>query len=164
MSAILVPVDGSVHALKALRIAGDLADKYGGKIVLLHVLVPDRKAGRILSLPIADVLPPKMVAALGAAAGAPGARARVPEAVLKVVGEKVLEDAAAKVHRRGIDVEVMPIDHGDPVQSILIAARHSDANTIVMGCRGLSNNETQGFGSVSSQVFQKAECTCISVK
>jgi nucleotide-binding universal stress UspA family protein len=160
MSAILVPVDGSVHALKALRIAGDLAENYGGRIVLLHILVPDRKARRILSLPIADTLPTAVTSALEKASD----RSRVPEAALRAVGERILEDADARVRRRGIETEIMPVEQGDPVQSILIAARHAGANTIVMGCRGLSDDREQGFGSVSRQVFQNAECTCISVK
>ncbi len=164
MPAILVPVDGSVHALKALRIGGDLAEKYGGRMVLLHVLVPDRKAGRILALPIADALPFDISSHLKDAAEMPSQPVKLPNEILVAVGERILEDAAARVHRRGLELEVMPIDHGDPVEAILIAAQHSDANTIVMGCRGLSDDQAQGFGSVSRQVFQRADCSCISVK
>lgn len=164
MAAVLVPVDGSVHALKALRIGGDLAEKYGGRLVLLHVLVPDRKAGRILALPIADALPLDITSHLKDAAGARGGTPKLANEILVAVGERILEDAADRVRRRGLDVEVMPIDHGDPVESILVAARHSGANTIVMGCRGLSDDRAQGFGSVSREVFQRADCTCISVK
>lgn len=164
MPAILVPVDGSVHSLKALRIGGDLAEKYGGRMVLLHVLVPGRKAGRILALPIADALPIEITSHLKNAVEGSGEQAKLSSEMLVAVGERILEDAAARVHRRGLEIEVMPIDHGDPVEAILIAAQHSNANTIVMGCRGLSNDHTQGFGSVSRQVFQRADCTCISVK
>ena len=158
MSTILVPVDGSVHALKALRIACDLGDKYGGRIALLHVIVPRRKTSRILDLPIAPKLPTAVTAALKEHSD------QVPDAVLEAVGRTVMHDAEERVARRGLELDVLPIATGDPVEAILIAARQSGAHTIVMGCRGLSNAEASGFGSVSQKVFQRAECTCISVK
>lgn len=158
MSAILVPVDGSVHALKALRIACDLGDKYGGRVVLLHVIVPRRKTARILDLPIAPKLPSAVTAALKEHSD------QVPDAVLEAVGRTVLHDAEERASRRGLEVDVLPVATGDPVEAIMIATRQSGAHTIVMGCRGLSNTQTSGFGSVSQQVFQRAECTCISVK
>lgn len=34
---ILVPVDGSDHSLKALELAGDLAEKYDSDLTVLHV-------------------------------------------------------------------------------------------------------------------------------
>lgn len=158
MHSILVPVDGSAHALKALHIACDLAEKYGGQIVLLHVLTTERKARRILERPLADMLPADLVARLKDAADA------VPEDLRWRVGEGILDDAAARTHRRGLEMEIMPIVSGDPVECILVAARRAGANTIVMGCRGLSDEETNGFGSVSRRVFETADCTCISVK
>ena len=35
---ILVPTDGSEHAGKALQLATDIAEKYKGRLVLLHVV------------------------------------------------------------------------------------------------------------------------------
>jgi nucleotide-binding universal stress UspA family protein len=35
---ILVAIDGSEHAHKALEVASDLADKYDAKMILVHVL------------------------------------------------------------------------------------------------------------------------------
>jgi nucleotide-binding universal stress UspA family protein len=37
-SQVLVPLDGSKNSLKALDVAADLAEKYGSKLVLLHVV------------------------------------------------------------------------------------------------------------------------------
>ena len=34
---ILVPLDGSGHSLKALEIAIQIAKKFGGKLMLIHV-------------------------------------------------------------------------------------------------------------------------------
>ena len=39
IKTILAATDGSEHARKAVRLAADLADKYGAKLVLVHVLL-----------------------------------------------------------------------------------------------------------------------------
>lgn len=175
MPAILVPVDGSVHALKALHVACDLSEKYGGKLMLLNALVPGRKVGQILDLPIASKLPHHVIEQLRKAAarqrrGDAEGKGRadidnsVPVEVLLAVGERILQDAAQRAQRRGIAAELLQSDDGDPVDAILQAAEQVEAHTIVMGCRGLSDEEAKAFGSVSQRVFQLAECTCISVK
>ena len=38
MERILVALDGSDHSNKAVDLAADLAEKYGARLVLLHVL------------------------------------------------------------------------------------------------------------------------------
>ncbi len=130
MHTILVPVDGSDHALKAITIACDLAEKYGGRIALLHVLAGDMSADKH------------------------------PE----IAGQKILDEAESRVTRRGIDVDVLDLATGNPAECVLIAHRSSGASTIVMGCRGTRREGESAFGSVSSTVFERAECTCISVK
>ncbi len=130
MHTILVPVDGSDHALKAITIACDLAEKYGGRVALLHVL----------------------------AGNAP--EDNHPE----IAGQKILDQAASRVTRRGIDVDVLDLASGNPAESILTARKSCAASTIVMGCRGTRNGGETAFGSVSSTVFERADCTCISVK
>jgi nucleotide-binding universal stress UspA family protein len=169
MHTILVPFDGSGHALKALRIACDLSEKYGARIALFHALARDKQAVDILRLMVVKELDPEIVEALQKVADSgrkgPGKPARpLPDAVLRVIGEKILSQAAARVQRHGLEVETLPMEAGDPAESILLAARQTGANTIVMGCRGVSDDEAATFGSVSHIVFQKADCTCISVK
>lgn len=162
MSAILVPVDGSSHALKAIRIACDLAEKYGGVVALMHVVVPGRQAGKILAMPVAKGFAPAIVAELKKAAAKEGQA--VSDAALRAVGQGILADAEARVIRRGLDAELLPLGTGDPAESILLAIKKTGASTIVMGTRGMSDTDASGMGSVSQKVFHKAECTCISVK
>lgn len=71
---------------------------------------------------------------------------------------------AVRARQRGLEPELLAIATGDPAENILIAVRQTGASTIVMGCRGLSDLDAVIFGSVSHTVFEKAECTCISVK
>lgn len=162
MHTILVPVDGSNHALKALHIACDLAEKYGGRIALLHVLNHGRQAGELLDLEIAYLFGPKLKSALGSAAENSGAP--TPEHLLELVGKKILDQAATKVKRCGLEAVLLPMDMGDPAECILEAAGRTGANTIVMGSRGIGSSQTSSFGSVSNRVFEQASCTCLSVK
>lgn len=86
------------------------------------------------------------------------------KAALHAMGEKILDQAYAKLHRRGLKVSVLDIGEGDPVEAILIAAKSTSANTIVLGSRGVTNSKASSFGSVSQEVFRRAECTCVAVK
>ena len=162
MHAILVPVDGSAHAAKALHIACDLAGKYGGRIALYHALARDKPARDLLRLTAAKSFGPKLTEALQQAAESPPQP--LPDDMLRAIGQKILEASAAKARQRGVEAETLSIETGDPSEGILVAARTAGANTIVMGCRGLSDTDASSFGSVSNTVFQKADCTCISVK
>ena len=47
---IVVPVDGSDHADKAINLASDLAIKYDGRIVMLHVLLHNKEPEELLTL------------------------------------------------------------------------------------------------------------------
>lgn len=162
MNKILVPVDGSSHALKALQIACDLADKYGGEIILLHVLARNRRADDLLNLLVHQNLGPQLVAALRAAADKPPGT--VSDRLARAIGDNILGYAAGRVRRRGLEPEVLEIDAGDPAECILIAHKRTGASMIVMGCRGASPSDASSFGSVSHAVFEKAECTCLAVK
>ena len=162
MHTVLVPVDGSNHALKALHIACDLAEKYGGRIALLHVLSRDRHASEFLDLEIANLFGPKLKTALQSAAQM--SDEPVSEELLTLVGAKILEQAGAKVRRRGLEVFDLPVEAGNPAECILAARERTDASTIVMGSRGTSGSHATSFGSVSNTVFERAQCTCLSVK
>ncbi|MBL4758716.1 MAG: universal stress protein [Rhizobiales bacterium] len=158
MQTILVPVDGSVHALKALRIACDLAEKYGGKVTLLHVLVEGRSADELLDLHAASTFGPVVTAQLRESA------AQVSVNLLEQIGLKILDQAATETDRRGLETDQLPIAIGDPVENILIALKQSGASTIVMGSRGAARRDPASFGSVSQAIFARANCTCLSVK
>ncbi len=162
MQKILVPVDGSLHALKALHIASDLAQKYGGSIVLLHVISKAKSVKNLLDLAVADTFGPTIRKKLQLTLGEENAS--VPKALLYEIGEKILAQAAKKVNRLGLEMEVLEMEEGDPVENILLARQRTNANTIVMGARGISASGSFSFGSVSQMVFEKAPCTCLSVK
>lgn len=162
MQKILVPVDGSHHALKALHIASDLTEKYGGSILLLHILNADKPAVKLLGLATVNTFGSNLTDILGKIVK--GNLGPVPHNILEAVGEKILAQAATRVRRRGLEVEVLRIEIGTPSEIILKTQKCHEASTIVMGCRGVSNSKKSAFGSVSQNVFTQATCTCLSVK
>ena len=50
INTIIVPTDGSEHALKAVDHAADLAAKYGARVVILHSLLRNASASEIRTL------------------------------------------------------------------------------------------------------------------
>ncbi len=162
MNTILVPIDGSGRALKAVHIASDLAEKYDGRIKLLYVLQKGKKVEMLLGLSIAGKLDQKLKARLLAEAKRPEGITSL--ALLRALGLEILEQAARRVRRRGVGVDILPMEEGDPVELILAAQKTTGANTIVMGSRGVSQAQEAAFGSVSHAIFERADCTCLSVK
>ncbi len=162
MNSILVPVDGSVHALKAAHIACDFAQKYDGRISLLYVLPKSIQAEKLLSLMAAKNFGPKLKSILQTQAKME--KGLASPAVKMAAGEQILSQAAAKIRRQGINATKLPIGEGDVVESILDAINTTQANVVVLGSRGVSDSHGNSFGSVSHAVFERAQCTCLAVK
>ena len=170
---ILLPTDGSEHANKAARIAGDLAARYDAELVLLHVLLRDhldeglRHYAEVERL--ADSRPLSQ-----AAASIPEGRfpvAMVPtnggeteEEVLNAVAELVLRAAADTVKECGAKKFRALTEDGDPAQRILQRAETEGTDLIVMGSRGFSDLKSLIVGSVSHKVSHLAPCPVLSVR
>ena len=57
IKTIVVPTDGSAHAKKAVDLAADIAEKYGARIVLLHVFLRYTSESDIESLCKENAMP-----------------------------------------------------------------------------------------------------------
>ncbi len=146
---IVVPTDGSDHARKAVSVAVDLAEKYGARVIAVHVM-PPIDAG---SLP--DELK------RFAQNEIPGGTNRQ---VLEAIGEQILQEARSQSEgETAPDVETR-LETGDPAAAILETAESEKADLIVMGSRGLSHLKGLLMGSVSHKVSQLSPCSCITVK
>lgn len=143
---ILVPVDGSDHSLKALDVAADLAEKYGSKIIILHV-VPSNEVPE------------------GLRKWAKTEQFRdPPEAIYEqAIADGILEDAERRLADKKMDTIQRASEYGDVAKRILEVARREDANLIVMGTRGLSDFQGLVMGSVAHKVTHAAPCTVITV-
>jgi nucleotide-binding universal stress UspA family protein len=146
---ILVPVDGSAHALRAIDFASDIAQKYDAPITLLQVMP------RFGSMEIPEQL--REYAATE--------NVQVSEhEVLQSAANRILEDAEGRARSNGI-VNIQGVaEVGDPARTIVDYAKRHDVDLIVMGARGLGDLAALLLGSVSHKVCHLAECNCVLVK
>jgi nucleotide-binding universal stress UspA family protein len=123
---ILVAIDGSEYSKQALPTAIDVARKFGGQLLVVHVAEHDR--GRAAAFSVES-----------------------PADATKLVAEavKVARDAGLSVKGELLDRAT-----GHVAPAIAATAAANDIDLIVMGSRGLS--DAQGFllGSVTHKVMQ----------
>lgn len=148
-SSILVAVDGSEHATRAVEAAGEIARKFGSAVTVAHAM-PKAGSGRV----------PEELAQLVKLE-----HIEVTEAnIMRQVAEQIVsraEDALAKLGVRPIKTTVLV---GDPASTIVEAARAAKADLIVIGRRGLGSIGGALLGSVSLKVSHLADCACLTVK
>ena len=134
---ILVPVDGSNTSWKALETAESLAQKYGGKLTVITVMIP-YGVGNLLQMSLDQTLIDQN------------------NAVMKKAGYATLDMAKEKLQGYQGDVEYLE-EIGNPAERILEVCTSKGCDTIVIGSRGLSGVEEFLLGSVSSKVSQYAK-------
>ena len=173
---ILVANDGSTHAKKALSLACDIAQKYGARLVIMHVLLSNVRSEalrqlanrRALSKRHRDLLESYEADAYTAmAAGGEGAMFVVipaPQELLTAIGRQILDRAESDAKKAGVSKVSTTICGGDPADTILTQAKGEKADMIVLGSRGLGDFKGLFLGSVSHKVSARAECTCVTVK
>ena len=169
---ILVPVDGSVHSVKAVELASEIASKFGAEVVLLHVLLrghmpeglrkaievevgqqPEVSSGHLVNMPqeiMARVKDKKST--------------QLSLEALDVIAKFVLSRVASICREKGVTEVRQTVEEGNPTKIILEAAEKNNVDMIVMGSRGLSDLKGMLVGSVSHKVGQLAKCTCVTVK
>lgn len=145
---ILVPIDGSLHAQRALDYAADMAARYGARLSLLHVIinvmssrVPDelRDYSKIEHIEISE------------------------RDMLLGVATKLMDSAKARARELGVSDISASIDTGNPAAVIVKYCEDHDIDLIVMGRRGLGDLGGLMIGSVSHKVAHLADCACMTV-
>lgn len=170
---ILTATDGSDHAAKAVAIASDLAARHGANLTIVHVLNEQepsealRRYAAIEGGPGTDQ--PKRVHAIEATPqgplpvpGSEQSAADLP-AARQEIGKRVLDEAEASAREHGVSAVGSLLLEGEPAQRILDGAREQKADAIVLGSRGHGALERAIVGSVSHEVWKKADCLCITV-
>ncbi|MCC7218991.1 MAG: universal stress protein [Burkholderiales bacterium] len=140
MRTLLVPTDGSVVALRALRYAIELARGLKDARILLLNVQPELERWYVHGL-----LNPEAVAHLRAEGENESAEARA------LLGQTNL------LH----DFEVM---YGPPAAVIVRVANEQRCDAIIMGTRGLSDVASAFLGSTAHGVIQLAEVPVTLVK
>ena len=127
---ILVPTDGSEHALEAAEDAITLADEHGAS---LHVLS------------VADSGPLGRIRLPGEAGS--------PDEVLGDRAQRFVDEIVDRAEDAGVEA-TGNVEHGPPPSTILDYAREIDADLIVMGSRGQGGLHRMAVGSVADHVIR----------
>ena len=143
---ILVPVDGSEHALKAMELAGDLAEKYNGDLTVLHVSTKaiSKEFRGFIDVEYSE----KERKNIG------GIWEKTGTILINELIKKAKLVKPPKTH----------VLYGDPTANIIEYVKKNNIDAVVMGSRGMSDLKGLLVGSVSHKVSNLIECTCIMVK
>lgn len=141
---LLVPVDGSPYANRAVDTAIGLAKCFGASIALVHVI-------RDLSLP-REIL--EMIASGEITAG------RLQ--LLKDSAAIILDNAAERCRQGGVSDVTRECLMGDPAGKILEYATQNGADLIVLGQRGLQPHGDL-LGSVARKLVNTTTIPCLVV-
>ena len=145
---ILVAVDGSAHAERAITHAADLAAKYGAQLTLLHVMthagsnrVPEslHDLSRVEHIQLNEA------------------------AMLSSVAEEIIGHAQDVAREHGATSIRTSIEQGDPAPTIVEYGKANGVDLIVLGRRGLGGLAGLLLGSVSHKVAHMADCACMTV-
>jgi nucleotide-binding universal stress UspA family protein len=139
---ILSPIDFSVHADEAVKVAADLAARFGAGLCLVHV-VP-----AIPKLPISVSI----------------FNEREYEAELHKDAEKRLAQLAEELGRKGIVVTSRVGTANDVGGELLLIAEHVQADMIVIATHGMTGWHKLVFGSVAEKVVQLATCPVLVLR
>ena len=133
---IVLAVDGSPPAKRAIPVAGDIASKYGSEVIAVHV--QEQQLGR----------------------GGPIGYDTTEEAI------RVADDAARSLKDVGVSAraEARAAIAGKAAQEIMDVAATEDAGLIVMGSRGMSDWEGLLVGSVAHKVVHLSSVPVLVVR
>jgi nucleotide-binding universal stress UspA family protein len=147
INRILVAIDGSSHAKKAVEFAADFASRYDAVVYLLHVVQKARIPEEMKDyMEVEHVkMPPE-------------------KGYMETIGKKILEDAQGILSGRGIKKIEKVLLVGDAPQEIVDFAKKENMDVIVLGNQGLGRLKEFLVGTVTNKVFHTAHCTCITVK
>jgi nucleotide-binding universal stress UspA family protein len=137
---ILVAVDGSDHALGAVKIAAEVQQRFDSELFILCVY----RHHSLLEASMSMVRPDDDPEILD-------------DSMAEVAGE-VVEKAKALAGELGAGKVRGFIKSGPPARTIVAFAKEKEVNLIVLGSRGLGDVEGYLLGSVSHKVTSLAGC------
>jgi len=136
---ILVAVDGSDHALAAVKIAAEMQKKFASELLILCVY----RHHSLLEASMSMVRPENPEA--------------LDDSMSEFAGE-VVEKAKASAAEIGAKKIRGFIKGGPPARTIIAFAKKRKVNLIVLGSRGVGDVEGYLLGSVSHKVTSLAGC------
>ncbi len=128
MKRILVGLDGSESSGKAMRMAEEIAVRFGAKLTLAHVVPP-------------LLLPPD----------AYGLTLEEIDHQHELHAGKLLAEARAALGEPGVEVDTLVL-YGQPAEQLATAAAEPDVGLVVVGSRGRGAVRRLMVGSVSDRL------------
>lgn len=162
VTTILVPIDYSGQCDRALQWGASLAEKYGARLLLLHV-IPETSEG--FSESRAERTDPLLPFALDSPAvyRAPSAPEEVMSVDLVETAQNDLKDLVIATLNERLAVSPT-VGVGKPAEEIVRVARDEAVDLIVMGTHGRSGLRHVLLGSVAETVMRTAPCPVFTVK
>ena len=144
---ILVPIDGSEHAYKALNYAIDMASKYHADLHILTSYTLDEDTFTLIQ----RATPRSLIESY--------------RDELKGLNEQILKRAVNQAKQKNPTLNIFSIlVRGRPAEKIVEAAKKGQFDLIVMGSRGLGGIKGLLLGSVADRVADNAVCPVMLVK
>lgn len=143
---ILVPVDGSKGALKALEKGVGLALLTGSELYVLCVF----KHHSLLEASLSMVRPDKL---------------EIPDDALKEYATEIAVQAKGHALELGVPAEKLRafVKGGRPSRTIVRFARKRECDLIVIGSQGTNGDKSLLLGSVAQRVSGSAHCPTLVV-
>jgi nucleotide-binding universal stress UspA family protein len=137
---VLVPVDFSENAEAAVRYAGDLARKFGGKLHLLHVVEPASFVNDLRNVPFT-----------------------LSDKQLEATATTELEALATRFIDPGVQTS-WSVKKGKGYQEIVKAAKQLKADMIVISTHGYTGLKHTIMGSTAERVVRHAACPVLVLR
>ena len=145
-SKILVALDGSDHAAKALETSIELARQCDAELILFH------------AMQLGNLNP-------GYAAMVSRSAREVYQSLAREQADAILGDAEKVAAEQGVNrIERQSQEANSAATAILSAARAADVELIVVGTRGLTGLRELAMGSVAHKVAAAADCPVLVVR
>lgn len=146
ITSIVVGIDGSDAAGRALELACSFAKQFGAALHICHT-------------PHEETVTYAAEAISGFYVGPNPAG----QELLLEAAEKLVETAQAYVIEQGVERVDTYIGHADAARDVLVRASTVHADLIVTGRRGLGDLGALVLGSTSHQISKHASCACLTV-
>ena len=172
-NSIVVAIDGSSHAIRALAVAAELAAQDNAALGIIYVVddnISELPKGLFELSRTEHIVDPSPNLFLNLEAGdaeslkAAGKAAAESQRLLTELAENIVKEAERNAKIDGAENITTCVVNGKPADEIVRFAEKQEADVIVTGRRGIGTIKGLFMGSTSMKVAQSADCTCITVK
>ncbi len=139
---ILCPTDFSEPACRAIRAAGELAERFSSELILMHVVGP--------------------VPVMESPTGLAGFDVAAYQQELSDSAESSLRLRLEKHIPESVNARALVV-HGEAAHEISRVANEEDVDLIVLSTHGESGWRHRIFGSVTEKVIRRAQCPVLTI-